>query len=78
MDWRSRGLAMVETQHAAETLSAYNAAALGGVVVRRSDELVVEPLVIAFSLIVRDVGLDNPPQVALTERYDLGQTLTAC
>jgi len=38
LEWRSRSLAMVEVQHAAETLMTYNAAAAIGVVVHRRDE----------------------------------------
>jgi len=68
---------MVEVQHAAESLSAHDAAAVGGIVVDRRDELVSQPLVRAFSMTVRDILENNLPQVALAQRDDACETLAA-
>jgi hypothetical protein len=55
---------MIEVEHAAETLTANNAAAHGGVVARGEDEQVVETLVIALGVIVFNVFMNDLPQVA--------------
>jgi hypothetical protein len=62
-------------QHAAETLTSQDAAAYGGVVIRRSHELVAEALVIALSVIVREVLSDELAQMRLSQRYDPSRTL---
>jgi hypothetical protein len=42
---------------------------------RLLDQLVVEPLVIAFEMVVLRIFLDGLAKVALAQRDDLGQTL---
>jgi hypothetical protein len=66
---------VVVAQRTAETLTAHDAAAHGGVVVHGSEELVVERLMISFREIVSDVVSNDPTRVALTQRYDTSQTL---
>jgi hypothetical protein len=78
VDRRLRGLATVEIEYATESLTPYNTAAGGCVDVHRNDELVVEPLVSAFLVIMRDEFIHELAQMALTQRDNLVQTLAAC
>jgi hypothetical protein len=72
----SCGVSVVVVQHAPEALAAQDAAARGGVVIRRSDELVAEALMTALSVIVHEVLSDEFAQVYLAQRYDPRQTLS--
>ena len=74
-DRGSRGLSMVEVEHAAESLSAQRRAAYGCVVVCRGDELVAERLVRPLSVIVLHVLLNNLTQVAFAQRNHAIHTL---
>ena len=77
-DRRSRSLAIVVVQHAAEALTAHDAAAVGCIIVHRHDELVADSLVIAFCMIVIEKLLHDLPKVTLTERDGTRKTLASC
>jgi hypothetical protein len=67
---------MVVVEHAAKPLAPQDAAARGGVVIRRNDELVAEALVIALSVIVREVFCRMSSRRCFSpQRYDSSQTL---
>src|SRR5688572_1295788 len=66
---------MIEAKQPAEPLATLDTLASPRDVARRFDEPVPDSLVIALSVVVRDVLTDRSPKVRFADRDDLRQTL---